>query len=230
MNVLHIAAKKADEYLITLLLASGASSHARSSSEPTPLYRAARSDLVAVLEMLYDAGANIDALTCDKYNPLSEAVIGGHPEVLRSPLEQGAHPSIANDDAAAVSSSSDNTSADWKAGAKGTIETKEARNPPEMIDTMTQTQLEYQVTDLPTPAKYSSPFVAVRQDKFAELSVNPSTQIGSRPQRRRKPTKDAASVAPWARSNAAENLLLILRIQASGWAKMQRGSRSPTRA
>lgn len=98
MNVLHIAAKKADEYLITLLLASGASSHARSSSEPTPLYRAARSDLVAVLEMLYDVGANIDALTYDKYNPLSEAVIGGHLEVLRSPLEQGAHPSIANDD------------------------------------------------------------------------------------------------------------------------------------
>lgn len=98
MNVLHIAAKKADEYLIALLLASGASSHARSSSEPTPLYRAARSDLVAVLEMLYDVGANIDALTCDKYNPLSEAVIGGHPEVPRSPLEQGAYASIANDD------------------------------------------------------------------------------------------------------------------------------------
>lgn len=72
-------------------------------------------------------------------------------------------------DAAAVSSSSDNTSAYWKAGAKGTIETKEARNPPEMIDAMTQTQLEYQATDLPTPAQYSSPFVAVRQDKLAEL-------------------------------------------------------------
>lgn len=110
-------------------------------------------------------------------------------------------------DAAAVSSSSDNTSADWKAGAKGAIETKEAQKPPEMIDAMTQTQLEYQATDLPTPAKYSSPFVAVRRDKFAELwlasikiektrtakrvntpyrSVNRSTQIGSRPQRRRK--------------------------------------------
>jgi ankyrin repeat protein len=60
--------------VVTLLLQYGASPHARSNSESTPFYRAARNGSVRTLRLLWEAGSELDSKTWDSWTPLMEAV------------------------------------------------------------------------------------------------------------------------------------------------------------
>jgi hypothetical protein len=96
MTALHYAAEGGHADVIRLLLALGASPHARSSSGSTPFYRAARSGSLKALEVLYDAGSDINPKTWDNFTPLFEAVAHGRPRIASQLLEWGADPTVVN--------------------------------------------------------------------------------------------------------------------------------------
>jgi ankyrin repeat protein len=63
LTALHYAAEGGHAEMIKLLLSHGASPHARSGSQSTPFYRAARSGSIEALKALYHAGSDINALS-----------------------------------------------------------------------------------------------------------------------------------------------------------------------
>ena len=97
LTALHIAAEQSMEETVALLLSRGADVHARTFSETTPFYRAARGGSLSILRRLYRAGSDIDVQTWDGWTPLFEAVICGHHRIIQQLLEWGANCELVND-------------------------------------------------------------------------------------------------------------------------------------
>jgi hypothetical protein len=98
LTALHIAAEQSMEEMVELLLSKGANIHARTFSETTPFYRAARGGSLPILQMLYSAGSDINARTWDGWTPLFEAVTRGHVRIVQKLLRWGADCKLANSD------------------------------------------------------------------------------------------------------------------------------------
>jgi hypothetical protein len=96
LTALHIAAEQSMEETVELLLSNGADVHARTFSETTPFYRAARGGSLSILRRLYSAGSDINARTWDGWTPLFEAVTCGHVQVVQQLLQWGADCTLAN--------------------------------------------------------------------------------------------------------------------------------------
>ena len=98
LTPLHAAAEHGHAAMTALLLSRGASVHARSATETTPFYRAARGGSVEVLRQLRAAAAaagsevEVDARTWDGWTPLMEAAENGHREAAALLLAWGADP------------------------------------------------------------------------------------------------------------------------------------------
>ena len=98
LTPLHIAAELAMENLVELFLAHGASTTSLTGTMTTPFYRAARGGSVKILQMLHDAGSDVNAPSYDDYSPLMEAVGCSHPDALDLLLTWGADPDFHNYD------------------------------------------------------------------------------------------------------------------------------------
>jgi hypothetical protein len=96
LTALHIAAEQSMEEMVELLLSKGADIHARTFSETTPFYRAARGGSLSILQMLYSAGSDINSRTWDGWTPLFEAVTCGHVGIVQKLLRWGADCKLAN--------------------------------------------------------------------------------------------------------------------------------------
>ena len=97
LTPLHIAAELAMENLVELFLAHGASIFSLTATKTTPFYRAARGGSVKILELLHDAGSDVNAPTWDNYIPLMEAVNWSNSDVMELLLSWGADPYYRND-------------------------------------------------------------------------------------------------------------------------------------
>ncbi len=97
LTPLHIAAELAMENLVELFLAHGASVISLTATMTTPFYRAARGGSVKVLQLLHDAGSDVNAPTWDGYIPLMEAVSWSNCDALELLLSWGADPNFRND-------------------------------------------------------------------------------------------------------------------------------------
>ena len=98
LTPLHIAAELAMEDLVELFLAHGASTMSLTATITTPFYRAARGGSVRILQLLYDAGSDVNAPSWDDYTPLMEAVSWSNHDLLNLLLSWGADPHFRNDD------------------------------------------------------------------------------------------------------------------------------------
>lgn len=98
LTALHIAAEKSMEETAERLLSRGADVHARTFSETTPFYRAARGGSLPILRMLYGAGSDVNVRTWDGWTPLHEAVEWDHLRIVQQLLRWGADCNLANSD------------------------------------------------------------------------------------------------------------------------------------
>jgi len=94
MSALHLAAEYSMDHTVEMLLHFGASVHARTKTQTTPFYRAARGGSVRTLTLLRDHGSDINARTWDDWTALIEAVCNGHEAVAEKLLEWGADTTI----------------------------------------------------------------------------------------------------------------------------------------
>jgi Ankyrin repeats (3 copies)/Ankyrin repeat len=94
MSALHLAAEYSMDDTVEMLLHFGASVHARTQTQTTPFYRAARGGSVGTLTLLHDHGSDVNARTWDDWTPLVEAVCNGHEAVVKKLLEWGAETTI----------------------------------------------------------------------------------------------------------------------------------------
>jgi Ankyrin repeats (3 copies) len=94
MSALHLAAEYSMDHTVEILLQLGASVHARTLTQTTPFYRAARGGSVRTLTLLRDHGSDINARTWDDWTPLIEAISNGHEAVAKKLLEWGADTTI----------------------------------------------------------------------------------------------------------------------------------------
>ena len=92
LTPLHIAAELAMENLVELFMAHGASITSLTPTMTTPFYRAARGGSIKVLQLLYEAGSDVNAPTWDGWIPLMEAVSWSNHDVLELLLSWGADP------------------------------------------------------------------------------------------------------------------------------------------
>lgn len=98
LTPLHIAAELAVEDLAELLLAHGASIYSLTATMTTPFYRAARGGSVMILQLLYQAGSDVNAASWDDYIPLMEAVSWSNHGAIDFLLSWGADPHFQNQD------------------------------------------------------------------------------------------------------------------------------------
>lgn len=96
LTPLHIAAELAMENLVDLFLAHGASVHSLTATMTTPLYRAARGGSVKILQLLYEAGSDVNATSWDDYIPLMEGVSWSNHDAMDLLLSWGADPEFRN--------------------------------------------------------------------------------------------------------------------------------------
>ena len=66
-TALHLAAGHGNVEMVKLILAHGASIESRTASETTPFYRAIRGGRTEVVDILHDAGSEINAKTWDSF-------------------------------------------------------------------------------------------------------------------------------------------------------------------
>jgi len=95
---LHLAAAAGDLEQVRSLIGSGANVNLTDRDDATPVYLAARNGHAAVVEVLLDAGAYIDAArtanTIPDFTPLYEAAKHGHSDVAELLLARGADPNV----------------------------------------------------------------------------------------------------------------------------------------
>lgn len=96
LSPLHLAAEFAARETFDLLLAFCADPHARPASGSTPFYRACRGGDVYILTKLKEAGADVNALTYDRWTPLREAAGTGNVEVMELLRSWGAVRNVAS--------------------------------------------------------------------------------------------------------------------------------------
>ena len=96
LTPLHIAAELAMESMVELFLTHGASTTSLTATMTTPFYRAARGGSVKILQLLYDAGSDVNAPSWDNYTPLMEAVSWSYYDALNLLLSWGADPGFRN--------------------------------------------------------------------------------------------------------------------------------------
>lgn len=97
---LALAAHFGAAHAARLLLAVGADPNARSKNplDNTALHAAVAGRRTALVDLLLDGGADIDARDGRGFTPLNIAANGGDVAIARLLLARGADPSIANDD------------------------------------------------------------------------------------------------------------------------------------
>ena len=96
LTPLHIAAELAMEELVELFLAHEASVTCLTATLTTPFYRAARGGSIKVLQMLHDAGSDVNAPSWDNYTPIYEAVNWSNHDTVELLLSWGADPYFRN--------------------------------------------------------------------------------------------------------------------------------------
>lgn len=96
LTPLHIAAELAMDDLVEMFLSHGASIISLTATMTTPFYRAARGGSVKTLQLLHDAGSDINAPSWDDYTPLMEAVSWANYDTLDLLLSWGADPCLRN--------------------------------------------------------------------------------------------------------------------------------------
>ena len=84
--------------LIAMLLEAGADPNIPDEGGDTALHKAAATGDIAVVKLLLDAQADINALTVWRYTPLTIAIFNEAEEVVALLLEAGADPTIADAD------------------------------------------------------------------------------------------------------------------------------------
>ena len=94
LSPLHIAAENSMNEAVEMLLRLGASVDARTATQTTPFYRAARGGSVRILTLLHDYGSDINARTWDDWTPIIEAACVGNEAAVEKLLEWGADTTI----------------------------------------------------------------------------------------------------------------------------------------
>ena len=87
---LHIAARKGNLQLGSMLLAHGASIDSVDGQRATPLHNAAHHNQIAMVKLFLEAGANPNALDWNLQSPVMRAAQQGHVNCVRELLEAGA--------------------------------------------------------------------------------------------------------------------------------------------
>ena len=85
------------EAIARLLLAKGADPNLRNRKGSTALHEAAYSGYPNIVQMLIDAGADLNVAESEYgYTPIATAAFKGHPDVVKLLLDAGADPTIPN--------------------------------------------------------------------------------------------------------------------------------------
>jgi uncharacterized protein len=91
---LHVASKKRETEITSMLIASGADVNSKDQNGKTPLMEAASAGQPANAQVLLSAGANINAVDEKGFTALMWATMVGSPEVIEVLLESGAEVNI----------------------------------------------------------------------------------------------------------------------------------------